>query len=252
MVETVTPEELWKSYDVLIGGLGALSVRRMNPDESKAFDRFIANSVDALSKISTEIAEDFKAHGAFFKTVGEAFMGKVDKAFGGILPASGQVGVSLLIPQDIRYVSSASSANPAYSDYSLNSWEISLTAGTAAYPLGSSTQFFKPRTTTGYRCAIAVMKNGLIEVGTTPSINQIQFTTERISYPVLTVHPLVDQPIERGLTIYRYNLPFAIPMFYDFGIRMAVMPTATKTADLRLVGVVFYEYDHRASLSYIS
>jgi len=252
MVETVSPEKLWEGFDVLIGGLGALSVRRMSPDESNVFNVFVSDSVNVLRKISPEIAEDFKAQGALFKAFGEAFMGKVDKAFGGILPSSGQVGVGLIIPQDIRYVATASAANPAYSGYDLNAWTISLTAGSAAYLLGTATEFFKPKPTVGARCAILLMKNGLIEVGTTPALNQVQVTTERISYPVSSIHPIVDQTIERGLTIYRYNLPFAIPMFYDFGVRLAVMPTVTKSSDLRMVGVIFYEYDHRKSLSYIT
>jgi len=249
---SVSPEALWEKFDVLIGGLGALTVRKMTDKESELFNKFIDDSVDVLEKISPEIARDFKSQGALFKSFVEAFMGKVDKAFGGILPASGQIGVGLIIPQDIRYVATPSSSLPAYSDYDLNSWDISLTAGTPAYLFGSATAFFKPKPTVGERCAICIMKNGIIEVGTTPSVNQIQFTTERVNYPAFAIHPLVDQPIERGYTIYRYNLPFAVPMFYDFGVKLALMPTVTKKSNIRPIGIIAYEYDHRASLKYVS
>ena len=118
--------------------------------------------------------------------------------------------------------------------------------------LGSSTQYFKPKPTVGERCAICIMKNGLIEIGTTPALNQFQITTERISYPTFSVHALVDQTLKEGYTIYRYNFPFALPMFYDFGVRLAAMPSVTKTSEIRLIGVIFYEYDHRKNLAWIS
>jgi len=249
---TVSPEELWEPYDVLIGGLGALAIREFTDAEKKKFDKFIEDSVDALNKISPEIAADFKDQADLFLSVGKVFKAKVDKAFGGILPTSGQFGVGLIIPQDIRYAATPSSTNPCYTDYPANSWTLSLTAGSTIYFLGSSANFYKARTTTGYRCAMVIMKNGVVEVGTSPSINQFQVQTERTSYPAFSVHPLVDQPIERGYTIYRYNLPFAVPVFHDFGVKLMGMPITTKSSEIRLVGVIFYEYDHRASLTYVS
>jgi hypothetical protein len=252
MVETISPDVLWKPFNVLVGGLGSLNIRRMTNDESKDLDRFVEDSVDALDKISPEVAKDFKAQAAFFKSVGEVLMGKVDKAFGGVLPSPGQVGVSLLEPRDIRYVATPSSTYPAYSDYTLNKWELSLTAGSTIHILGDGSNYFKPRPTELYRCAIAIMKSGVIEVGTSPSLSQFRLKTEKITYPYLTVHPLVDQPIEEGYTIYRYNLPFGIPMFYDFGVMFDALPRVTKTSDVRLIGVVFYEYGHKESLTWVS
>jgi hypothetical protein len=252
MPETIDPGVLWKPFDVLIGGLGALSVRRMSDSESREFDTFISNSVDVLSKVSPKLAADFKASAAFFKSVGEVFMGKTEKAFGGVLPSSGQVGVSLLEPRDIRYVVTPSDTEPAYSDYSLNTWEISLTAGTTRYLLGSADKFFKARPTVGMRCAIAIMKNGLVEVGTTPALAQLIVQTEKITYPYLTVHPLVDQPIDPEYQIYQYNLPFGLPIFHDFGVKLAVMPRYTGTRDIRMIGVCFYESDHKKSLTWVS
>ena len=249
---TIAPEELWKPFDILIGGLGALSRTPFTDGEKSAFDKFAEDAVDVLNKISPEIANDFKVQVPLFMSVGEVFKAKVDKAFGGILPSSGQFGVGLLIPQDVKYTATASASAPAYTDYANNSWSLSLTAGTAINFLGDGTNYYKARPTTGYRCAFVIMKNGIVEIGTTPSINQFLIKTERTSYPAFSVHPLVDQPIDRGYMIYRYNMPFAIPVFYDFGVMLQGMPTVTKTSDIRLIGVIFYEYDHRASLSWVS
>jgi len=249
---TARPDELFKEYDVLVGGLGELEYEDFSDNEDTLFSKFIENSIDALDKISPEIAKDFEAQSGLFETLATVFKAKVDKPFGGILPTSGQFGAGLLIPQDVKYVATASSSSPAYTDYTANSWNISLTAGTTAYLLGSSANFYKASPTTGSRAMFVIMKNGIIEVGTTPSINQFQISTERVSYPSLSVHPLVDQPVERGYTIYRYNLPFAIPVFYDFGIKLTAMPIQSGTKDVRLIGVIFYEYDFRSSLRYVS
>ena len=252
MPETIAPEKFWRPYDVLIGGLGALSVEKFTDDETKGFDKFLEDSINALTKISPEIAADFKAQAPLFRTIGEVFKDKADKAFGGILPSSGQFGVGLIIPQDIRYYTPADATHPAYSDYTLNTWKIALTAGTIANILGDGTNFYKARPTDLYKTAMVIMKNGIIEFGTSPSINQLRVITERISYPAFSVHPLVDQPLDPDYTMYRYNFPFAISLFHDFGVRLDAMPLVTKTSDLRLIGVVFYEYDHRATLSYVS
>ncbi|MFQ6075628.1 MAG: hypothetical protein ACE5Z5_05790 [Candidatus Bathyarchaeia archaeon] len=249
---TIPPEELWKSYDVLIGGMGALSHEALTGGEVKAFDKFGEDSIDVLEKISPEVAKDFSTQVPLFKSVAEVFKSKVDKPFGGILPSSGQFGVGLIIPQDIRYVSTPSATEPAYTDYALNSWNLALTAGAAIHILGDGTNYYKPKPTVGQRCAIVIMKNGIVEVGTSPSLNQIVFKTERITYPAFTVHPLVDQPIEKDLLIYRYNFPAAMPLFYDFGTMLDAMPTVSRTCNVRLIGVIFYEYDHRKALAYIS
>jgi len=249
---SVSPEELFEGYDVLIGGLGEQEVSDFSSTEDELFNKFIEDSVDALEKISTEIAKDFEGQAGLFHEIARIFKAKVDKPFGGLLPTSGQFGAGLLIPQDVKYVATASSTYPAYTHYSSNSWNITLTAGTARYLLGDGTNYYKASPTTGSRAIFCIMKNGIIEIGTTPSFNQFQIKTERVTYPAFSVHPLVDQPVERGYTIYRYNVPFAIPVFYDFGIMIGGMPLVSKTSDVRLIGVIFYEYDFRKNLRYIS
>lgn len=250
-MSAIKPEELWRPYDVLIGGLGELPRGVLTDTESKAFDKFGVDAVNYLEKISPEVAADFRAQVPLFKTVCEVFKGKIDKPFGGILPASGQFGVGLIIPQDVRYVVTPKDELPAYTGYALNSWDIPLTAGTIAHLLGDGTKFYKPNPTVGKRCAMVIMKNGIIEVGTTPAINQFIFRTERITYPAFSVHPLVDQTIEKGYLIYRYNFPAAMPLFYDFGVMLQAMPIATGVRNIRLIGVIFYEYDHRKELVYV-
>ena len=251
---TVNINEVLKDYDILFGGLGpTMEVMDFNDEEITIFNKNFDDFKTVLSRISPIIANDFAAQKDVFLTFAKVFKAKVDgKSFGGISPTSGQFGMQLIIPQDIKYTATPSASEPAYTDYNDNSWTIDLTAGTAAYLLGSSTDFYKASPTVGSRAMLVIMKNGLIEVGTTPKINQIQVQTEKVNYPPFNIHPLADQTIERDRQIYQYNLPFAIPVFYDFGIKMSVMPTVTGTSDLRLIGLVFYEHDFKSSLKYIS
>jgi len=253
MAVTKSPDEIFKEYDVLVGGIGSLPVEEFTPDEEKLFNKFIDNSVHVLGKQLPEIAEDFEGNADVFLRVGEVFKAKIrGKAFGGQLPSSSQFGVALLIPQLIKYHSSPDSSHPAYSDYTINTWNISLTAGTAAHILGDGTNYYKASPTTDARAALVIMKDGIISVGTTPAFNQIQVKTEKVSYPPFSVHPLVDLPIEEGYPVYRYNLPFNLPVFHDFGVMMDIMPQVTKTADIRLIGVCFYEYNFFSSLKNIT
>jgi len=251
-VETVSPERLFEGYDVLIGGVGSLPVKELSDEEKRLLNVFNANALDALNKVSPEIGADFETYMPVIEALAKVMKAKINKPFGGMFPSSGQFGVGLIIPQDIKYAATASSDNPCYTDYSANSWTLSVTAGTTVHILGDGTHYYKPRTATGYRCIMLILKNGIVEVGSTPSLNQFQFKTEKVSYPAWSVHPLVDQPIAEGYQIYRYNIPVAIPLYYDFGVMLDAMPIATRTIDLRLIGVVFYEYDHRASLTYVS
>ena len=244
--------ELFKTLPILKGGLVSVSAEELTGDEENKLRKFLGEAAIALDRISPKIASDFQRKEEFWYGLCKIAKSKFEKPFGGDLPASGEFGVGFLIPQDIRYVATASSTTPAYSDYSLNSWDISLTAGTASYLLGDGTHFYKARPTTGYRCVFGVMQDGIIEIGTTPSFNQFIVKTESRAYAAWSVHPLADLTIEESRPIYRYNTPFDLPVFYDFGVMLGGMPTVSGTKNVRLIGVIFYEYDHRASLTWVS
>ena len=253
-VKTLTLDEIWGGLHVLYGGLESVNVEETISDEETAkWNDFFEESVDVLSKISSVIANDLESQKSFYESLLKIFKAKVSKAYGGIFPTSSQFGSALIVPQDIKYNATPSSTYPCYTDYTTNSWNIDLTAGSGAYLLGSASAFYKASPTVGSRAIFGIMKNGIIEIGTTPSFNQFIITTEKTNYPAYNVHALIDQPIETGYKpIYRYNLPFAIPVFYDFGIKLAGMPTVSKTSDVRLIGILFYEHDFKSALKWIT
>jgi len=255
MAETVSFSELVKGYSVLIGGIDTVPYRSFSDTENKAFNLFIDNAVKTLRKISPDIAADFEEQVSLFKVMGEIFCAKVDKTFGGMMPHPNEVGCSLLIPQDIKYAASADSDNPCFTDYTANTWNINVSSlGSPVYIFGSATDFYKARPEIGKRCLFIVMKNGILEVETEPSFNQFNVTTEKVNFPWQVLNPLVDQPIEKDKAIYRYDIPFAIPVWYDFGVKLAMLPSygPTGTKNVRLIGVIFYEYGHRSSYLYVT
>jgi len=253
MPETVEFSKLMEEYDILVGGKGTVTIESLTADEETLLDNFIDNRISIMSKISPTLADIYDGSRDLIHRFAEIAKGTFKVPFGGESPTSGQFGVGDLIPQDIRYEATPSNTYPAYSDYQLNDWYISLTAGSPAYLLGSSDSFYKANPTLRYRFIGIILKNGIIEIGSTPEINQAYVRTEKVDYAWFRIHPLVTLPIEQGKALFQYNTPVAIPLWYDFGLRMAVLPVRTNPkAYLPLIGVIFFEYDYGATYKYVS
>ena len=241
---TVDLSKVFENYDVLLGGVGpSVEISEFNDTEMKLFDAFIDYAKTQLERISPTIANDFVEQRDLILTFAKIFKAKIgSKAFGGLTPSSSQFGIGLLIPYDLKYDTSAVTA------YDGRTWKISLTAGTATYLLGDATTFYKASSTVGKRSMFVILKNGLIEIGTTPKIDQLKIETEKINYTPFRLSPLADIAIEKEKPVYQYITPMAIPVWYDFGIKISVMPNTTGTSDLRLLGVVYFEYDYYNAL----
>jgi len=207
-----------------------------------------------LERVSPKLAADFLAHETAFIKWGAVAKATfpVEKSI--TFPSqAGTIGVNLLIPQAIRYVVSPTAAEPAYTDYKTNLWEIDLTAGTAAYLLGSAAYFYKASPEDEKHAFLIIMRDGLIEVGTSPRIQQFRLITQaETKYGIWTPHPLVHQTIEREKLIFQYPTVGMIPVYHNFGIRWSAMPRYTGTSVLKLLGLFFYEHDFAPDLKWVS
>lgn len=153
-------------------------------------------------------------------------------------PTSGSLGVAPLFPYAVK------PTNGTPSDYILNSWNISLTANTPAFLLGSTTAFYTGQTTTNATTWLYIFANGLIELGSTPSIEQIKIISqEKQAISPYYVGSFVDVPVNKDYPAYIYPLPAFYIDNQSQGLKLSVLPRRTGVADLRLIGVVFYEYD---------
>ena len=226
----------------------------LSGDEASELDTWINEVKTELSRQSPIVAAIFDENIEAIKAFAQIAKNKLDNKTITIPPSNpGHIGVTLITPQFIRYAATASSTSPAYSQYTLNTWEISLTAGTEAYLLGDGTNYFRPCPTEGSRCEILLLKNGILEIGTTPKLYQIHmYTRETAAQGPYTVSPLIEIPVETDKAIYVYRTPGCLPMLHDMEYMLGVMPHEDGTDTIPLLGVAFYEYEFLKELKWVS
>ena len=248
-------EEYAKGILVFAGGRTRVDYEPLTADERKAVNECFMAGLRHLEKVAPEIAASIRPQ----LSLVEKFAGIAKAVFPETKPIAypsepGTIGVNWLFPQAIKYAASASSTYPCYTSYSTNLWEISLTAGAAAYLFGDGSNYYKASPTTGQHAMLLVFQDGVVEVGSTPKIQQFQIKTEiQAKYGIYTVEPLVEVPLESGKAIYQYPTPMgAVPIYHDLGIMWGFMPAYSGTATIKLLGMVFYEHDFAAELKWVS
>jgi len=239
-----SPNTLFGSLPVLTGGTKTYEVATLSQLELARLLEFLDYLGRKLEKSSVLVAEDFKKQIPFFVDVASYAKARFDnKPFNedevAELPGAGQIGAQALISQDMRATGEAALHN---------NWDVAVVAGTENYIFGTAALWYLTSATVEQRAVIAIMKNGVIESGTTPSINQLHFRTQTRGYPPWRADILVDAQVETDKPVYQYHTPGAIILTPDLGARLSFMPTRTETISPRLVGVVFAEYTYLAAL----
>jgi hypothetical protein len=253
-LDTLFSAEKAKGITFFWGGRTEIEYVQPKPEEIAAIDACINDALSVLRKTSPSLAADYEKH----RTVFHKFGGIAKAKFPGkktiTYPSqTGTIGCLPLFPQAIRYVATPSATTPAYTSYATNSWDISLTAGTAAYILGDGTNFYKASPTTEKHSLLVIIQNGLVEIGTSPKIAQMRIWTQaETKYGIWVTNPIKAIPIEPGKVLYQYNTLGVIPVYHDFGIMWKILPDATGTSTLPLLGMVFYEHDLYSDTTWIA
>lgn len=206
------------------------------------FDRFVESTARIAPSIAGMIAKQ-KGLAMAFAGVAKA---KIPTTKSITSPSQqGGLGVVPLIPQWFNYTGSPSGTVPSYTSYTLNSWNISVTAGTAAYLMGDGTNYYKTKPTDSQHIEILIFDGGIIEVGTSPKVDQWRlYSQNETKYGVYTETALYDQPIDPNRPIYQHDTPLgAIIATHDFGFMWKFMPNVTGTVNMRLLGLAVYEHD---------
>lgn len=212
-------------------------------DAEKAHLAFFYNLVyKQLVPRSTVLADIWKR--AYDAKLMETMVGMVKaqwkKAFAGIFPGTDQIGIKSISPFDIRYVTTPTAENPAYSDYLLNLWELDLTAGKPIFLLGATGEWYRSKPIEGERTLLVIL--ALIERGTTPAINQLKIEGEELGIPRLyAIQPYVDVTVEKEEALYVYELPGALPVTWKYGVRLSGMPIYTGRRNIPMLGFTLYE-----------
>jgi len=248
----VKAEDIAKFTGVSLAALdrAAFPIAQLDPNEEDAIKRVFYYGISHLKKVAPSIAVDierqYKLALAMAAVAKGTFPTKKNFSFPSV-PSTG-LGVAWLFPQAIKYTATTPS------DYAANSWDISLTAGTNAYLLGSSTAFYKTCSDTDSRSVILVFENGLVEVGSTPAIQQFRIVTEsKGDYGAYAVEPLVDINVESNKAIYQYPTPAgAFWVDYNTGVKWYFMPSKTGVSTIKLLGLVYYEHKFLADTKWVS
>jgi len=248
------------SIDQLKAGIPVAALDRttvsyveLSDDEKRWVGYVFDRGVEHLRKVAPSIASSIAAQRSLaINMAGVAkatFPVRKNYSFPSV---PGSLGVSWLFPQGIKWVATPNASNPCYSSYLPNSWDISVTAGTNAYFFGDGTNFYRANPNTDQHTFILVFNGGVIEVGSSPSIEQFHLISEgKRDYGIYTVEPLVDIPIEKNVAIYQYPTPLgAVFISHDRGIMWGFKPRVTGTKTIKLLGLIFYEHDFMSSLKW--
>jgi len=224
-------------------------------DEKRVVQKVFSYGLAQLRRVSPKVASDIEPQLGIAVKVAGIFKEMLPEKKSYTFPSQvGSLGVAWLFPQAIRYAATPSTTSPCYTSYLANSWDIPLTAGTRAWLLGDGTNFYRTSKATGASSAILIFNNGVIELGSTPKVEQFRLIAEGFTkYGIYTVAPIVEERVEEGRLIYQYPTPLgALPVFYDKGVMWGFMPRASGTATIKLLGLVFYEHDFAADLKWVA
>lgn len=254
---SVRAEELFARLGIPIftGDRKEFVYQEISASEKNVVTKVFNTGLRQIERVSSTIASDIRGQLDLAIRMAGVFKEMLPEKKSYTFPSeTGSLGVAWVFPQAIRYVATPSSDTPCYTSYPANSWDITLTAGTPAYFFGDGTNWYKASPSTGKHSMLLIFNNGIIEIGSTPKLDQFRLVAEGLTkYGIYTVAPVVEVPIESGKTIYQYPTPMgAVPIFYDKGIMWGFMPRTSGTSTIKLLGLVFYEHDLFATLKYVS
>lgn len=248
---------------IFAGGKSTIDVEPLTHEETVAVQTAFRKGLYHIMKISPKLYASIAPQESAFVKWAQVVKATFPEEKAISYPAeAGTIGVDWLTPALYQYT--GGNAGPDWVDYIDNvaaavgmSWDITLVAGTAIYLAGDAadaTHLYKSSSTASQHSFTVLAENGIIELNSlaTPSINQIQVNSEGASlYSPFGVDPLISQPIEKGKNLYQYPTIGQIPLWYDYGTRIGVMPgrsSGAAGATIPLLGMTFFEYDFFSSL----
>ncbi len=278
-VSTLFKQENDKGTGFFSGGRTSVQLGTLTDDEIVAILRSYRSNLTLIQRISSVLYNDLISqqtpdYDPAWQTNGRSVVLKFAQIAKGTLasqggtkpiswpPQVGQIGVAWLDPYLLQYSRAHNSTYPAYTDYTPNTWNVQFNAalgstlvqllGSSTYAKGTppatvptltSTNYYQSNATTNQRQISFLFQNGILELGTTPDIEQwIIQTNQTQAYSAYTSHPLIYQPVDSEKLIYQYNTPGVIPLYNDMGIYLAgLAQSSVGVHTMPLLGMSFYE-----------
>jgi len=237
-------EETKAGVAVFAGGRDTVDYIPLSTEEEASVRKAIKDGLAQIRAVSPKIYDEIeKQTEAFVKWAGVAKATFPNEQPIKYPSEPGSIGVNFLIPPCIDYTTTASSTLPSYTSYTAPTWALSLTAGTISYLFGSGSYYFKACPKDDNHTMIVVAQNGLIEVETTPKIDQIKFKTEVMNkYAAWAATPLITESIDDNKNLYMYNTIGQFPLFHNLGAKLEIMPCVTGASNIAPIGLCFYEH----------
>ena len=258
------------------GGKDLVDIADMAQEEKDAIYYCFDSNVKKIENISPKLAASLRpqreamvkfaqiAKGTFPETKTYSYPGQ-----------AGGLAVDFLTPYTFSYNSSLTVADGldgsnGFTEYldstvtGFGSWNVNFAAANnypvpllgswtaKGTPIATLTNYYKGAGETGKHSYVVIFQDGIIELGTTPRIQQLFFKTQLMDkYTPIAQNPLITQSIEEGRSIYQYTTPGMIPVSHQTGVAIVAQGTSEAGVSLvPLLGMVFYETDfNKAAMS---
>jgi len=253
--ELFEPEK-GRNINAFIQPRNQVTIGSLADGEENAIKMALNTLTLSLDKISSRLAAELLSQEDAFLKWGQVAKGNFPVEKNITFPSQpGTIGVVPLFPQAIKYnATAAATANPVYTDYTSDSWDISVTAGSISRMFGGAADtapnYYKAASTTATTAQagnefIVVAQNGVIEKGTTPKMHQWRLLAQtEQKYGVYTDSPLLDETIELGRNLYQHPTLGMIPVYRDLGIWWGFQADQVGGVDsIRLLGLAFFEHE---------
>lgn len=239
-VENLFQDEIATGIDIVAGGRTTVDYVEPSEDEKEIVRTIFENRLCQIKRVSSAVYESLQPQmEVFVKMAGVAKAVFPENRPIRYPSESGSIGCDFInLPYYIKYDKDVATG---YNE----GFNIDATMSNTSYILGGNGTWYKASPTSDAHSMLVFAKDGLLEIGTTPTFNQIQVSTEiQRKYAPITVNPINQLlPIEEDKPLYQYPTLGVIPVYHNLGINLAARAIRSGTSTLVPLGMVFYEHD---------
>jgi hypothetical protein len=236
---------------IFTGGKDSVDIADMSSDETDAILYCFDQNVKKIENVSPKLAATLRPQRSAVVKWAQVAKGTFPQTKNYNYPGiAGALGVDFLNPYLYKYstVPAASTGNRSFCDYNDSvipgyaSWDINMICGNTTYIAGNGTYHYRGCDATNGHSYVVLFQDGIVEIGTTPKVQEIFFKSELLdTYTPISINPVLSQTIEDNKAIYQYTTPGMIPLTHITGSTISVLPNATGLSTMPLLGMVFYE-----------
>ena len=250
---------------IFTGAQDLVDIADISSDERNAILYAFDLNVKKIENVSPKLAATLRPQREAFVKWGQIAKGIFPETKVFAYPGqSGGLGVDFLCPYLWMYNGTQTTAgvaagNGGYTGYSdstpigYGSWDAALTAGTLFAIAGGpatvanntnalSSLYYQGSGVTSYHSYTVIAQDGIIELGTTPKIEQLFFRSQLLDkYTPIAQPPTITQTIETDKNIYQYTTPGMIPISHLVGMQIYAMANVSGVSTLPLLGMTYYE-----------